>query len=215
MTGHVPEGQELDERTRRDPGRARQHAEDGLRLGREEEPIAILAVIQRLLADAIARQHQPTPRRIPDGNGKHPAHLLESSLAEFRVERGNHLGVGRGREPAATAPQLVAQLHVVVDLAVLHHGDAAAVDGNRLVPACGIDDAQARGRQRRRAAGRRAGIVRTAMTQRRDHLERVRRINRRAAERDVPGNPTHQDRTRTRCSNRYGRPTRPSPASTG
>ena len=65
--------------------------------------------------------------------------------------------------------ELVAQLDVVVDLAVLRDGDRAAVDRDRLMAAGDVDDAQARRAERRRSVDEQAAVVRAAVAQRRDH----------------------------------------------
>ena len=71
---------------------------------------------------------------------------------------------------AAGALELVAQLDVVVDLAVLRDGDRAAVDRDRLMTAGDVDDAQSRRAERRRPVDEHAAVVGPAMAQRRDHL---------------------------------------------
>ena len=81
----------------------------------------------------------------------------------------DHFSVGRGRETASPALQLVAKLDVVVDLTVLHDGDGAALNRDRLVAAGHVDDAEARGAERRRTVDEQAMIVGTAVAQRAHH----------------------------------------------
>ena len=68
----------------------------------------MLDVTERLLAHAIARQHEPLPRRIPDGDGKHAAQAAESGHALGGVQVRNHLGVARGRGARPGSRELLA-----------------------------------------------------------------------------------------------------------
>jgi len=73
----------------------------------------------------------------------------------------------------ALALQLIAELSVVVDLAVEHHGDRPVLVVDRLVAAGQIDDAQPAHPQcksrRPRIAGKKPFFIRTAMVHRRGH----------------------------------------------
>ena len=78
------------------------------------------------------------------------------------------------------------------------------------MPSGDVDDAQAGSRERRRSVYRHAGVIRTAVSQRGDHVPCRLPVDGRAGGRHVSGNPAHQDRTRAACSNRYGSDTTPS-----
>ena len=140
-----------------------------LRLNRPQVRNALNLDVRVRLADAIAREDQSTPRRIPNGDGEHAAHALEAGDAFGGIQVANHFGIARRRGVATGFLQFVAQLDVVVDLAVLRHGDRPAVYRNRLVATGDVDDAQARGTERCGAVGVQAVIIRTAMAQRPHH----------------------------------------------
>src|SRR5438094_3945856 len=191
LAGYVAEGEKAEQRVGAHRGRTTDGIEDGFRFGREDQLAVLPQVIQRLLAGAIAREHEAPPRRIPDGDREHPAHAAEAIDAFGGVQVRDHFGVARGREAASGAPQLVAQLDVVVDLAVLHHRDGAAVDRDRLMPAGDVDDAQPRGRECRRWIDKCAAIVGAAVAQRGDHPLETVAVGRTAVERYESSNPTH------------------------
>ena len=58
--------------------------EDGLRLGREHEPVSVLIVEERLLAQSVPGQEQRALLSVPDGQCEHPAQPLETLGAVTR-----------------------------------------------------------------------------------------------------------------------------------
>ena len=92
-------------------------------LGGECELAVCLPVVERLDPVAVAGKHEPSALGVPDRNREHPAQPVCEALAVLFVEMDEHLGVAARREPVPRALEVVAQLAVVVDLAVLDDGD--------------------------------------------------------------------------------------------
>jgi hypothetical protein len=110
----------------------------------EDQPAArTLRVAERLLADAVARQQEPLLLLVPDGEGEHAAQRLDAALPHVLVEGEDGLGVGLRLELEASALQVLAQLPVVVDLAVEDDPVALVGVGDGLVAGVQVDDGQA------------------------------------------------------------------------
>jgi hypothetical protein len=139
---HETQGQILVERERRKLRQARIVGQQGLDLGSECEPRAVLGVEERLLPKVVAREQQPAAPPVPDGEGEHPPELGDHPLAVLLVEMDQRLGVGPGAELVALGHQRAAQLLVIVDLAVEHQQDAAIFVGHRLMAAGHVHDTE-------------------------------------------------------------------------
>ena len=111
-----------------DPGQG----EKRLEFGGEDEGAGVIAVMQRLDAEAVARQEQPTLSGIPDGEGPHAIEAQLALLSPLRIGGEDDLAVGVGDETVAEATQLLAQLEIVVDLAVIGQPVAPLGIGHRL-----------------------------------------------------------------------------------
>ena len=122
-----------------------------------------MAVVERLDPVAVAREHEATARRVPDRDREHPAQPLGEAGAVLLVEMDERLGVGVGAERVPGARELVAQLGVVVDLAVLDDDDAAVLVRDRLVAAGEVDDREAPRAERDLAVDVLAGAVGAAV----------------------------------------------------
>ena len=114
-----------------------------LRLGREAEVAAELGEEERSHAEPVAREEELFLLTVPDGEREVAVQALQAVRAPLGVRVRDHLGVGRGREAVAERLELLRQLDVVVDLAVLHHPVAARLVGERLVAAGEVDDREA------------------------------------------------------------------------
>ena len=114
-----------------------------LQFRREQERLAGLDVVQRLLAHAIAPQEQSLPAHIPDREREHAVQTLDAGIAVFLVEMHQHFGVGPGAKSMTARFQLRPQLLEVVDLAVEDHPEGAVFVAHRLMAAGEIDDRQA------------------------------------------------------------------------
>jgi hypothetical protein len=140
-----------------------------LQFGAEHQRVAGPAVVQRLLADAVARQPQAALAAVPQRQSEHAVAAAQAFLhAPGGERRQQHLGVGVAAEARTRRFESRAQLGEVVDLAVVGEHVAAIHRGHRLVPQRRqVEDAQALVRQRD-ARGRvrpDAAVVRPAVLQ--------------------------------------------------
>ena len=162
--------------------------------------------VERLDADPIARQHQPPRRRVPDGEGKHAAELLDAALAPLLVAVDDDLGVGAGAELVAMANEFGAHLREVVNLAVEDGPDGAVLVGQRLIAGRQIDDAQPAMAQPDPGGDVVAGRVGTAVSQGIGHrLEDAAIDQAQCVVIESSGNTAHrqaarEERRRARCS---------------
>ena len=163
--------------------------QQGLRLGREGQAAVDLRDVQRLDAKGVAGQRHAALGALVDGDGEHAAQggRVAYAVAQPQVQR--RLAVAAGGE--ASAGQGVAQLAVVVDLAVGDQRGRAGIQG--LVPASHVDDGQAgmdqRGAAHRGVAAAIGAAVRQGTGERGEH----RRVGRRAAGRqDQADDAAHQ-----------------------
>ncbi len=99
-----------------------------------------LGPVERLLAQAVARQEQGLAALVPQREGEHAAEAIETSLAPLFPGVDDHLGVGMGAEAMARRGQLADQRPIVVDFAVERDDDAAVLVEQRLPAAGQVDD---------------------------------------------------------------------------
>src|SRR4051794_30771472 len=111
-----------------------------LRLRSEPEVAASRRVEEWLLAAPVASAKEAPATHVPEGEGEHPAQAVHAVVAVVLVQMHDDLRVGVSREPMAARLQLVAQLHVVVDLSVEDDDDRAVFVGDRLIARLQIDD---------------------------------------------------------------------------
>ena len=95
---------------------------DRLQLGREDESLRGLGVVQGLDAQPVAGEEQRLPLSVPDREGEHAAEPLHAPLAVLLIEVHQNLAVRCRREPMSLRLELGSELSVVVDLAVEDHG---------------------------------------------------------------------------------------------
>ena len=74
--------------------------------------------VERLDAQAIAREQQPPARRVPDREREHAAQVLDAGVAPLLVGVDDRLGVGARAVAVAGGFELGPDVGVVVDLAV-------------------------------------------------------------------------------------------------
>ena len=136
--------------------------EQRLRLGGEGEPALDLRGVERLDAERVAGEGDRALGPLVDGDGVHAAQRAGIGGAVAQPEMQRRLAVAVGGE--ADVGQVVAQLAVVVDLAVRDEGGGAGEE--RLVAAGHVDDGQARVHEGDAADDRVPGAVRAAMGER-------------------------------------------------
>ena len=108
---HVAERQVGRDRARIELARDRRMREHGLDLaGEHEHPVRSVPVVQRLLAQAIASEHEPLAARVVDREGEHAVQPpRERDRVELLGEMGDDLGVALRAQLVAGAQQLLAQ----------------------------------------------------------------------------------------------------------
>ena len=104
-----------------DPGRAHQRSH----LGGKAKRAAPLVQVERLLAEAVACEHQAVLARVPQREREGAAQLLDHILVPVLVGAQQELGVALRLERIAALRKLVAQLRGVEDRAVESERDAA------------------------------------------------------------------------------------------
>ncbi len=116
-----------------------------LQLGGEGERPVRDAVVEGLDPEAVAGEQQAPLPGVPERDREHAPQPLEEAVAVLLVEMDEDLGVAVGGEPVPEPLQLLAQLAVVVDLAVLDDRDRPVLVGDRLVAVLEVDDREAPG----------------------------------------------------------------------
>ena len=144
-------------------GRDEAALEDGLDLGREEQPIAIARPVERLDPEAIASDEQTAPARIPDREREHAAEVVDAVVAPLLVGVDDALGVRLRAIDVAEAFELAPEVAVVVNLAVEADPDRLVFVGERLLAGGEIHDAQTAMAEGRLLVDEKPGSVRTAM----------------------------------------------------
>ena len=157
--------------------------------------VALLAVVQRLLAEPVAHQSERLARPMIDREGEHADEAVERPDAPFPKRVQHDLGIGLRAEAAAALDQLAAQLAIVVDLTVVD--DPPVALGVRHRHAAGraqIDDAQPIGTEAGLTQAGHALLVGAAMALQGAHLaDGVDVILAQALrlQQDQPGDPAH------------------------
>ncbi len=111
--------------------------------GRERERARRLGIIERLDAERVAREYQPSRRRVVQCDGVHSAQMRGELEPVTAVQMQRQLAIRLGREDGCRLPaaELAAQLDVVVDLPVRdQRGAARLVKG--LVAGREVDDGE-------------------------------------------------------------------------
>ena len=162
-------------------------------LRRERELAVHVAIREWLDPEAVACERQPPYACVPHGDGEHAAQPLPEARAPLFVAVHEHLGVAARAEAVACALELVHQLAVVVDLAVLDDGDGPVLVRDRLVAARQVDDRKAARRDPDGAVDVRALRVGAAVVERLRHPPQPLGVDRATARGDS-ANPAHGER---------------------
>ena len=168
--------------------------EQALQLGREQENVTALRVVERLHPEPVADDDSPPAAPVPDGDGEHPAQALDERVSVGLVEVRENLRVAARGKSVAVRAELVAKRLVVEDLTVLHRPDLTGLVGERLVAGDDVDDAEASRAQRGPVGQVCAAVVRTTVRHRIGHCiqDRLReRRTRLVAHDERAGDSTH------------------------
>src|SRR2546425_9607313 len=165
--------------------------QQGSELGTENQLSVELRVQKRLFSHAIARQEKRFGAFIPNRKRKHPAQVLWTIGAPLVVGVNDSFRIAVGIELVAELFELLAQLAIVVDLAVENNPGGAVLIMNRLLSVREIDDREPPHRQSHPIAEIETVIVRTTMTNRLVHAREQLTINRSAVFVNYSCNATH------------------------
>ncbi len=173
--------------------------EQCLDLGAEQEglPVGQLRrrVIERFLAEAVARQDQPARAAVPQCQREHAAQPSEQRRPPGMPAIDDDLAVGAAAEDIAERRQLGAQCSEIVDFAVVGQPDIARHAGHRLMARRRqVDDRQPCMRQRAQPVGPHPFVVRAAVMYCGDHRPQPRldfAVRQRRLRQDEPGNAAH------------------------
>ena len=188
---HEAEGEVLVDRLEVDVARQQLVHEQPLELRGEGHARAHLGPVEGLDPELVAHQVERPGRLVPDRDAEDAVEALDERGAELLVEVRDHLAVAVRTQPVAAPLEPAPQLELVVDLAVEHDCDVAALVEERLVAVLGIDDRETPHAERH-ALGRVVALpVRAAVRERRGHRAHELRI-RAAAGRVDARYPAHR-----------------------
>ena len=122
------------------PGIDHPRSEERLDFRAPEQPAISLRVVERADTDPVAAEDQRPRLCGPRRDGELAAGLLEDALAMIFVEMDPQLGVASGRQPVAARQQLLLELGIFEELAVLRDPDRAVLVADRLPAAGEVDD---------------------------------------------------------------------------
>jgi hypothetical protein len=168
--GHVAEGKVFLDRLRVDAALELRMQQQRLELRAEyDASVGQLGVVQRLHAEAVARDEQRLAATIPDCEREHAVEALQALDAPFLPRVHDHLGIRARAEGVAALEQLRLDLHEVEDLAVEGDHDRVIFVVERLLAALQIDDCQTPMTEADSRLEVKAVAVRTAMADRAVH----------------------------------------------
>src|SRR5690606_11551626 len=104
-------------------------------LGGAREASIILPVVERLLAQMIARHQQAPAARIPECECEHAAKVLEEPIAVALIERDDDFAIAVREEDMSASLEIAPELSIVVDLAIGDEADRTVVAAQRLCAA--------------------------------------------------------------------------------
>ena len=140
--------------------------EQRLQRGGEADAVAALVDVERLDAEPVAGEDQPPGAVLDHRDREHAEEVVDEVGAPLGVGLEHDLGVRRREEAVPGRLELGAQLLVVVDDPVEHHGEPEVRIDHRLRAVDRqVDDRQPPVPQGHRAARPHAGAVRAAMLQ--------------------------------------------------
>src|SRR5690606_5186579 len=177
--------------------------ENGLDLGSEDEVVTNAGVIKGQDPSAVSDEHEALAATIPECKRKLTVQLLQEAVTELLVEMHDDLGVRARIKPMPTRLEHPAKLHVIEDLAVVSDPNVLGFVMDRLSATAQIDDAQTSMSETDSLLDMKAGAIRTAVLERRDHAPQYLEIGRRARCMIQACNSTHRssarvlDRTKT------------------
>jgi hypothetical protein len=149
---HVAVGEIPVQRRRIDDSRHGRIGHQRFELGCEAQRFLSMAVEERLLSGAIARQQQAPPRRVVQPDGELAIQAPEKIISIFAIGREQDLGVRFRSKGISSLLQFPLEISVIVNLPIEHDLHVPRAVDHRLTTSGGkIDDRQTPMAERRRA----------------------------------------------------------------
>src|SRR5712691_7711301 len=117
--------------------------QDRFDLRAKDQSLPIPVVIQGFFAEAVTGSQQALAFPIPEGEGKHPAQMLDTLITVLFVGVNDSLGVTIRAEVMATLLELFLQFTVVIDFPIQDDENALIFVKNGLVAASQVNDREA------------------------------------------------------------------------
>src|SRR5260370_9772344 len=117
--------------------------QDGFDLRAEDQLLSIPVVIERFLPEAVAGRKQALAFPVPDGEGEHPAQVLDTLIPVLFVGVNDGLGVTIRTKVMTTLLKLFLQFTIVIDFPIQDDENALIFVKNRLMTASQVDDREA------------------------------------------------------------------------
>ena len=108
----------------------------------EDEALVVQKIEERLHAQPIAGEQQPTVPAVPKGEGEHAVEPVDTGRTVLLIGVDDDFCIRVGGELVALCLQLLPQLTVVVDLTVENNRDATVLAPDRLMASDEIDNAE-------------------------------------------------------------------------
>ena len=166
--------------------------EETFQLGGKGEARAVAGVVERLLAEVVAREEQAVLPRVEEGEGEHAAQFSKHGVAVLFVQMHEDFGVALRAKNMACGEEVAAEFEVVVDFAVEDDADGFVLVPDGLPAAFEINDAEPPHAEREAGHGVQARAVRPAVGDEVEHPLQMRARIRGGRRRvDKAGDATH------------------------
>jgi hypothetical protein len=201
---YVVQRQERVERRRVERALHAGHGQERLDLRAEDQAAILLCVVERLDAQPITDQPQPSLAPVPHREREHAVETRQRGRPPLLPRVRDHLRVGARHEHVPTRQQVAADVVEVVDLAVVADLEAAVLGADGLAPRVGdVDDAEASvGEAEPRLSQESVGVG-SAVAQPVRHGAEPCLLHRTAVLAVDPRNSAHARRHRTRATVRW------------
>ncbi len=117
-------------------------SQDGLQFRGKPQRTAVVEIVQRFDAHPVARHEQAASFRVPNGEGKHPAELLDALGTLVLVQMNNDFRVGLRAKYVAPLDQPLPKLVEVVNLAIEHNPDRIVLIREGLASRAQVNDGE-------------------------------------------------------------------------
>src|SRR6478735_11684455 len=116
--------------------------QQGLRLGRERQPLRVACDIQGLNAQAVTANQQAAAHTVPKRECKHPVQAVDEILAICNISVKQNFAIRTGLEVMSEQFKFTAKFDEVINFSVAHKPEAIILTGNRLMSTGDIDNGE-------------------------------------------------------------------------